>query len=143
MIRSAAALTLVLGLWAGAAGAAPPAKPVVRPLWDYVKELGLSAQQVKTIQAAAIFMRDRAPALQKQQVAQNRAVNELIRTDADSGAIRAKARQLLETELEVRMLDIETAQKMKRALTPGQLAKWRAIQTQQRAIALKGQARTR
>lgn len=124
-------LVLALLVTLTAAHAAPPAQQ--RTLWSYDKELGLSAQQVSTLKAAVKYMADRLMTLRTQQNAQQKQLTEMIKQDVDAAQIRGKARLLLETELELRMLDIETAQKMKRALTPAQLAKWRTIQAQQRA----------
>lgn len=131
---------LALFLTAIAAQAAPPA-PQQRTLWSYDKELGLSGQQVAALKAAVKTMTDRLPVLRGQQQSQARAVADLIRADAEASLIRARARALLETELELRMLDIETAQKMKRTLKPAQLTKWRAIQAQQRAQQAKPRGR--
>lgn len=137
-----AKLSLILALFlAAAAHAAPPAQQ--RTLWSYDKELGLSPQQVSTLKAAVKYMADRITTLRAQQNTQQKAVADLIKADADAAQIRVKARQLLETELELRMLDIETAQKMKRALTPGQLTKWRGIQAQQRAASQRAAPRAK
>lgn len=137
-----AKLSLILAfVLAAVAHAAPPVQQ--RTLWSYDKELGLSPQQITTLKAAVKYMADRILTLRVQQNAQQKAVADLIKADADAAQIRVKARQLLETELELRMLDIETAQKMKRALTPGQLTKWRAIQAQQRASSQKAAPRAK
>ena len=113
--------------------AAHAAAPPLRTLWSYDKELGLSPQQVTALKGAIAYMRYRLQSLKAQQESRQKAVNDLIKADAEASAIRARARELLESELELRMLDIETAQKMKRTLSPAQLAKWRGIQAQQRA----------
>ena len=126
---------VVVGLLIACAAhaAAPPQQ--LRTLWSYDKELGLSPQQVTALKGAVSYMRDRLQSLKAQQEARQKAVNDLIKADADASEIRARARELLESELELRMLDIETAQKMKRTLSPAQLTKWRGIQAQQRAAA--------
>lgn len=113
-----------------AAVQAKDAKPQM--IWEYQKELGLSAKQQADMRAAVAALRQQVNAKQPKLQSTTTEVQHLIAGDAPIPVIRAKLHDLASLQIDLKVADIETARKINALMTPRQLAKWHDIQARTR-----------
>ena len=105
----------------------------VKAIWDYKSELGLSDAQVSGMQETLHQFQDKMIQLKAKLQVSELNVQDLLSKQAPMTDVRTQLEKSAEIQVDMRVADIETAQKIEGALTPDQLAKWRAIQKQARA----------
>jgi len=117
---------------------APKGSAGVKMIWDYKKELEMSDGQVAGIKEAIENFQKQVLDLRQKLQATEGDIQELIQKKGDMDAIKAKLQTSAELQVQLRVLDIQTARKIDTILTPYQLNLWREIQ--QREVAKQQQA---
>ncbi len=115
-----------------AQAAGQPQQIMVKTIFAYQKELGLSEQQVKTLKDILSKFQDYLDQKRKEVTARRNELNDLISKRADLKAIKKAIDQLVGMQGDISYTDVETARKVEGALTSIQLGKWRGIQEQAR-----------
>lgn len=105
----------------------------VKAIWDYKSELGLSDTQVSGMQETLHQFQDKMIQLKAKLQVSELNVQDLLSKQAPMTDVRTQLEKSAEIQVDMRVADIETAQKIEGSLTPDQLTKWRAIQKQARA----------
>lgn len=117
------------------ADVAPPSSQGrgLKMIWDYKKELEMSDGQEAGIKEAIQNFQKNVGDLRKKLEGTEGAIQEMIQKKGDMAAIKAKLQESADLQVELRMLDIETARKIDDILTPYQLGLWRKIQQRELA----------
>jgi hypothetical protein len=113
----------------------PTAK--IKTIWDYEKELGLTAAQSKIMKDALGGLQKQLVGLRQQLLEAERQLKSLIEEEAPIEPINAKLQQISQIQVQIRLADIQTSRKINEVMEAEQLDKWRNIQKQARQQAKK------
>lgn len=118
-----------------AAGAAEPAgrHPGLKMIWDYKKELEMSDGQEAGIKEAIQKFQTQVGDLRKQLEGTENNIQDLIEKKGDMDAIKTKLQDSADLQVQLRLIDIETARRIDSILTPYQLGLWHKIQQRELA----------
>lgn len=131
MVLSALLMTLPLG--AEETGAKKESsKQEVKTMIDYKNELGLSEAQVNSVRDALVGFQKTIKTEREALAQQEKEFQSLLQAEAPLADIKAKLRQISDTRFNLRYADVLTSRRVKEALTPEQMEKWRAIQAKVR-----------
>ena len=123
-----------------AKGTLPPPPPgpqgqqqiMVKTIFAYEKELGLTEAQVKNLKDILTKFQDYVNEKRKDIVQLRTELNDLIVKRADLKLIRSALEQISRLQVETSYNDVETARKVEGVLTAAQLTKWKEIQGEAR-----------
>lgn len=107
-------------------------RTVLKPLWDYRTEIGLSDDQVQAMKDAIGAYNRTAADLRGKVRVQEEKLKRLIYEEAPIHLIRSGLQALASYQVELRIEDLLASRKVNAVMTADQLAKWRALQEKAR-----------
>jgi hypothetical protein len=110
---------------------------VIRTIFDYQKELGLSDKQVQNLKDKITDLQKYLTEQQKAIIPLQKELNDMISSNAVLKSIREKLDEISRIEVDATVKRIETSRNIEGELTPAQSGKWKAIQLEARKGAQK------
>jgi hypothetical protein len=122
-------LFLVLG-FASVSFAQQPAadQPVVKTIFDYQKEIGLSEKQGADMKKFAMDLQTTLNEKAKELMTLRSALGEMIKTKADIAVIKKQMQKIANLQVDNSCLDIQASRNIEAVMTKDQLNKWKEIQ---------------
>lgn len=117
--------------------ATPGAQPKVKLIWDYDKELGLSAEQIDKMKKAVGALQKNLLILRVKKTAAELELRKLNEEGGAAAKVKAKLGEIAKIEADMRFIDLETAKKINTILSKEQLTKWRTLQIEERKAQLE------
>jgi len=112
--------------------ATPAAQKTVKTIFDFEKEIGLSADQSKKLKDSVKSFNEEIKSLNEKQKQANKELSDLINGTAALDKIKEKLQQIGAIELDIRMANIRLTRTVNETLTKEQSAKWKDIQKRER-----------
>ena len=122
---------------AGKAAAGGQKQQVVKTIFDYQKELGISDKQVQNLKDKLEDLKKYLIEQEKALISLQKELNEMISNNAALKLIREKLDKISRIQVDATCRRIETSRSIEGELTPTQLGKWKAIQLEARKVAQK------
>ncbi|MDQ7825828.1 MAG: hypothetical protein RDV48_23705 [Candidatus Eremiobacteraeota bacterium] len=116
------------------AAATPAAQARMKTIFDFEKELGLSADQTKKLKDQVNSFNKEIASNNDKLKAANKELGDLINANAALDKIKEKLQQIGAIELDIRLANVKTSKVVNETLTKDQLAKWREIQKRERQV---------
>ena len=129
MKASVLALFLVLG-FASVSFAQQPAadQPVVKTIFDYQKEIGLTDKQVTDMKKLTTDLQTTLNGKDKDLMALRNDLGEMIRSKQDIAAIKKQMQKIANLQVDNSCLDIQASRSIEAIMKQEQLNKWKEIQ---------------
>lgn len=138
LVTLAAAVMLALAGTAAAAqevvdpGGVQPQRRVVRTIFSYRQELGLTEAQEKEITDTLLDLQKQLIEKRARLGVAQIELRQLISDRAELPAIRAKLEEVSRLSVDITFTDVSASRKIEGVLSAEQLRKWRAIQAEAR-----------
>ena len=128
-------LTLILLLTVSsslvfAQASAPVDSPENKTIFSYKKELGMTDEQEKNLNAILEEFQQYFNAKKDSLVAVEKEIADLVTSKGSLETIKAKIDDLAKLKAEVTFKDIETSRRVESVLKPEQIEQWKKIQTE-------------
>jgi hypothetical protein len=129
MKASVLALFLVLG-FASVSFAQQPAadQPVVKTIFDYQKEIGLSDKQVTDMKKLTTDLQNTLNEKAKELMTLRNDLGEMINTKKDIAMIKKQMQKIANLQVDNSCLDIQASRDIEVIMTQDQMNKWKEIQ---------------
>jgi len=110
---------------------------VVKTIFAYQKELGLSDKQVQTLKDKLAEFQKFLVEKREVLIGFQKELNEMINKREALKLIRKKLEQIAGTQVDISYTDVETSRSIESSLTSSQLDKWKVLQAEARKEAQK------
>ena len=129
MKSSVLALFLVLG-FASVSFAQQPAadQPVVKTIFDYQKEIGLTDKQVADMKKLATDLQNALNEKAKELMTLRNGLGEMITAKQDIAVIKKQMQKIANLQVDNSCLDIQASRNIEAVMSQDQLNKWKDIQ---------------
>ena len=129
MKSSVLALFLVLGFVSVSFAQQPAAdQPVVKTIFDYQKEIGLSDKQVGDMKKLATDLQNTLNEKAKELMTLRNDLGQMITAKQDIAAIKKQMQKIANMQVDNSCLDIQASRNIEAVMTQDQLNKWKDIQ---------------
>ena len=109
-----------------------PAAQQNKTIWDYKKELGLSEEQIQSMQDILNKFQKSLSSTQQKLIAAETQLKTMIDEEAPLDQVRTKLQRISVMTAELRYEDIQTSRRVNAVMKPEQLEQWHTIQRKAR-----------
>ena len=129
MKASILALFLVLGFASASFAQQPGAdQPVVKTIFDYQKEIGLSDKQATDMKKLTTDLQNTLNDKAKELMTLRKDLGDMIKSKQDIATIKKQMQKIAGLQVDNSCLDIEASRNIEAVMTEAQMNKWKDIQ---------------